>query len=234
MKMLRTAALALPLTLVSASLSWAQDSEETEASYAIGILMGTGMLNQLSSLAEMGVDNDQVLAGITAAFGAAESTMTAEEAEAKVQAFMLKAQEAEAAAAAEAAAGKLADNAAFLEENGAKEGVITTESGLQYKVVAEGEGESPTPSDQVTVHYEGRLLDGTVFDSSIARGQPATFPVGGVIPGWIEALQLMKPGAKFELWIPSKLGYGPQGAGGAIGPNEVLNFDVELIEIAGQ
>jgi FKBP-type peptidyl-prolyl cis-trans isomerase FklB len=117
----------------------------------------------------------------------------------------------------------------FLEENSTKDGVVTTASGLQYKILQEGSGQSPTASDEVTVHYEGRLLDGSVFDSSIARGEPVTFPVGGVIPGWTEALLMMKPGAKWELYIPSDLAYGDRGAGQDIGPGETLIFNVELI-----
>ena len=103
---------------------------------------------------------------------------------------------------------------------------------MQYEVLAEGSGDSPKETDQVTVHYHGTLIDGTVFDSSVDRGQPATFPVNGVIPGWVEALQLMKPGAKYKLFIPSNLAYGERGAGGSIGPNATLIFEVELISIA--
>jgi FKBP-type peptidyl-prolyl cis-trans isomerase len=108
---------------------------------------------------------------------------------------------------------------------------MTTASGLQYKVTTAGTGAKPAATDMVKVHYEGRLLDGTVFDSSIQRGEAATFGVGQVIPGWQEALQLMPAGSKWEVWIPSDLAYGVTGAGGAIGPNEVLNFTIELIEI---
>jgi len=126
-----------------------------------------------------------------------------------------------------------AEGQAFLAENAEKEGVITTESGLQYEVIEEGSGESPAPNDQVTVHYEGRTIDGEVFDSSLERGEPISFPVNGVIPGWSEALQLMKPGAKYKLYIPGDLAYGPRGAGADIGPNETLIFDVELISVDG-
>lgn len=120
----------------------------------------------------------------------------------------------------------------FLEENSFKEGVITTESGLQYKILTEGAGESPKATDQVKVHYEGRLINGDVFDSSIARGEPATFGVNQVIAGWTEALQLMKPGSRWELYIPSDLAYGERGGpGGGIGPNETLIFEVELISV---
>ena len=125
-----------------------------------------------------------------------------------------------------------AEGEAFLAENGKKEGVVTTESGLQYKVLNEGEGDKPSPTSKVTVHYHGTLKDGTVFDSSVERGQPATFGLNQVIPGWTEGLQLMSPGAKYVFYIPSDLGYGPRGAGGGkIGPNEVLVFEVELISM---
>jgi FKBP-type peptidyl-prolyl cis-trans isomerase FklB len=120
---------------------------------------------------------------------------------------------------------------AFLVENKAKEGVITTESGLQYEVMTEGSGEKPALEDKVTTHYHGTLIDGTVFDSSVDRGEPVSFPVNGVIPGWTEALQLMAVGSKYKLYIPSELGYGERGAGGAIGPNQALIFEVELISI---
>ncbi len=122
---------------------------------------------------------------------------------------------------------------AFLAKNKEEKGISTTESGLQYKVVKSGKGgDKPTRSDKVTVHYHGTLIDGTVFDSSIERGTPATFPVGGVIPGWTEALQLMSPGDKWTLYIPSDLAYGERGTpGGPIGPNQALIFDVELLSI---
>jgi FKBP-type peptidyl-prolyl cis-trans isomerase FklB len=120
---------------------------------------------------------------------------------------------------------------AFLAENKNQEGVKTLPSGLQYQVLEEGTGKSPAASDKVTTHYHGTLIDGTVFDSSYERGQPATFPVNGVIAGWTEALQLMKEGAKWRLFIPANLAYGEQGAGDAIGPNTALIFDVELISV---
>ena len=119
----------------------------------------------------------------------------------------------------------------FLEENGKRVEVKTTASGLQYEVITEGDGEMPTAQDQVEVHYTGKLIDGTVFDSSVERGVPATFGVTQVIPGWVEALQLMKAGSKWRLFIPSQLAYGPQGAGGVIGPNATLIFDVELLKV---
>jgi len=123
------------------------------------------------------------------------------------------------------------DGQRFLDENKKKEGVKTLTSGLQYKVIKEGKGKIPKATDTVTVHYQGTLIDGNEFDSSIKRGEPATFPVDGVIRGWTEALQLMKEGAKWQLFIPSDLAYGEKGAGNVIGPNETLIFDVELISI---
>src|SRR6266581_3249637 len=121
------------------------------------------------------------------------------------------------------------DGAKFLEENKKKQGVKTTASGLQYKVMKEGTGAQPKPTDMVTVNYRGTLIDGTEFDSSYKRGQPATFPVNGVIKGWTEALQLMKVGSKYQLFIPADLAYGERGAGSDIGPNATLLFDVELL-----
>lgn len=122
---------------------------------------------------------------------------------------------------------------AFLEKNAKEHGVITTPSGLQYKILREGQGRKPVASDVVLVQYEGRLSDGTVFDSSYQRRQPAAFPLQGLIPGWTEGIQLMPVGAKFRFWIPPQLGYGAQGAGdGVIPPNALLTFEVELLEIA--
>ncbi|MBC7487401.1 MAG: FKBP-type peptidyl-prolyl cis-trans isomerase [Cytophagaceae bacterium] len=120
---------------------------------------------------------------------------------------------------------------AFLEENSIKEGVVTLPSGLQYKILKEGNGPKPKETDQVTTHYHGTLIDGTVFDSSVQRSQPASFPVNGVIKGWIEALQLMPTGSKWQLYVPSDLAYGTRGASDDIGPNTTLIFDVELISI---
>lgn len=126
---------------------------------------------------------------------------------------------------------KQAESKAFMEENAKRPGVKTTESGLQYEIIEAGDGETPTAQDTVIAHYEGTLIDGTKFDSSYDRGEPASFPVGGVIPGWQETLQMMKEGAKWRVVIPGSLAYGPQGAGDIIGPNETLVFDIELIAI---
>ena len=122
----------------------------------------------------------------------------------------------------------------FLEENAKNDSVVQTTSGLQYMVLKEGTGAKPGPTDKVTVHYTGRLIDGTVFDSSVERGEPATFPLNAVIPGWTEGLQLMSEGAKYRLFIPSELAYGSKGAGDQILPNSTLIFDVELIKVEKQ
>ena len=143
-----------------------------------------------------------------------------------------RAQEKQKAALAEASAANKAEGEAYLAANAQKEGVVVTESGLQYKEITAGEGATPTADDTVTVHYKGTLIDGTVFDSSYDRGQPASFPVSGVIAGWVEALQLMNVGDKFELAIPSALAYGPSGTGPQIGPDSTLLFEVELLDIA--
>ena len=122
------------------------------------------------------------------------------------------------------------DSKIFLEQNKQKDGVMTTESGLQYLILSEGRGNNPTLNDNVTVHYHGTLIDGTIFDSSVDRKQPATFPLNGVIPGWQEALQMMSVGSKWKIFIPSELAYGESGTG-AIGPNSTLIFEVELLSI---
>ncbi len=132
---------------------------------------------------------------------------------------------------AKKAAEQIEGQKAFFEKNGKREQVTTTESGLQYEIITDGKGEKPAPTDKVTVHYHGTLLDGSVFDSSMQRGEPASFPVNGVIPGWQEALTLMAVGSKWRVFIPSELAYGERGAGNAIPPHTPLVFDIELISI---
>lgn len=159
-----------------------------------------------------------------------DSRLTEEEMQTVMQTFQEQAmakREEEQKKLAEENAGK---SKTFLEENKAKEGVTTTESGLQYRVITEGTGVKPKATDTVTVHYSGKLLDGTEFDSSYSRNEPATFDLNSVIPGWTEGLQLMPQGSKWELVIPSELAYGP-GANGPIPPNSVLVFEVELLEV---
>ena len=169
--------------------------------------------------------------GVAAVFDGAEPKMSYDEAKLEIKNFF-EAMEAEQREAA-AKMGEVNEKAgkAFLDENGKRAEVSTTPSGLQYEVLEEGTGKQPVAQDQVTVHSTGKLIDGTVFDSSVERGQPATFGVTQVIPGWVEALQMMKEGAKWRLFIPSNLAYGPNGAGNVIGPNSTLIFDVELIKV---
>lgn len=173
-------------------------------------------------------------AGLDAAFNGGKLEMSYEEAKTVIRDyFTAMQQEMEAAAAAAAKVNEEAGKS-YLEANGKRPEIITTPSGLQYEVLEEGKGPRPEKGDQVKVHYTGRLIDGTVFDSSVERGEPATFGVTQVIPGWVEALQLMPAGSKWRLHIPSALAYGPQGAGGTIGPNSTLIFDVELLEVLGK
>ncbi len=196
-------------------------------SYALGLSMGHNF--KASGIDKIAVGD--FADGVAAVYNGDKPKMTFEEAKAEVNRFFTELQakqQQQAAAMAELneKAGK-----EFLEVNGKRQEVKTTPSGLQYEVLAEGSGDSPEAQDQVTVHYTGKLIDGTVFDSSVERGEPATFGVTQVIPGWVEALQMMKPGAKWRLFIPSALAYGPQGAGGVIGPNQTLIFDVELLAV---
>jgi len=194
--------------------------------YAIGVDIGKSL-----SPVKDEVDIDTLVAGLDETLAGKEPRLSDEEREKiksevtrKLQAKQLEERTAKAAAAK--AAGEK-----FLAENGKREGVKTTASGLQYEIVTEGAGATPKATDKVTVHYKGTLIDGTEFDSSYARGQPVTFPLGNVIPGWTEGLQLVKAGGKAKLYIPSNLAYGERGAGAKIGPNETLIFEVELISI---
>lgn len=176
------------------------------------------------------VDPDSFMLALNDVRDDVESRLTEEEMQTVMQTF-----QEQAMAKREEEQKKIADENAekgkkFLEENKAKEGVTTTESGLQYRVITEGTGVKPKATDTVTVHYSGKLLDGTEFDSSYSRNEPATFDLNSVIPGWTEGLQLMPEGAKWELVIPSDLAYGP-GANGPIPPNSVLVFEVELLEV---
>ena len=172
--------------------------------------------------------------GVSAVFEGAQPKMSYDEAKNVIRDFFMALEQKQNEAATKMGEVNKAAGEAFLAENAKRAEVKTTESGLQYEVLAEGNGEKPAASDTVVVHYTGTLIDGTVFDSSVERGTPATFGVTQVIPGWVEALQLMQVGAKWRLYIPSDLAYGPRGAGGAIGPNATLIFDVELLQIAGK
>ena len=203
------------------------NQEFDRLSYALGLSMG----NNFRSSGIKTLDIKDFADGVAAVFEGAQPKMSYDEAKAEIKAFF-EAMEAEQRAAA-AKMGEVNEAAGkkFLEENGKRQEVKTTASGLQYEVINEGTGKQPVASDSVTVHYTGKLIDGTVFDSSVERGEPATFGVTQVIPGWVEALQMMKEGAKWRLFIPSNLAYGPNGAGNVIGPNSTLIFDVELIKV---
>ena len=198
-----------------------------KASYAIGMNMGENMRKN-----SVDIDPNILARGLKDALAGRKTLLTEDEAKAALtalQADVRKKQEEEMQALAETNA---KTGEAFLAENKAKEGVVTLPSGLQYKVLVEGTGPKPAPTDTVVCNYKGTLLDNTEFDSSYKRGQPATFPVTGVIKGWTEALQLMPVGSKWQLFIPPDLAYGPRGAGrGVIGPNATLVFEVELLSI---
>ena len=189
-------------------------------SYALGLSMGNNFKG--SGIQELNVDD--FAAAVRSVYDGSKPEMTIDEAKQVVTEFFTELEKRQVEMNREV--GKR-----FLEENAKKEGVKVTASGLQYKIVKEGNGIHPSANDKVTVHYTGRLIDGTVFDSSVERGMPATFGVTQVIPGWVEALQMMREGDEWQLYIPSELAYGPNGAGGVIGPDATLIFDVQLIKV---
>ncbi|MGJ7550780.1 FKBP-type peptidyl-prolyl cis-trans isomerase [Pseudomonas alloputida] len=197
-------------------------TDETRVSYGIGRQLG----GQLRDNPPPGVSLEAILAGLTDAFSGAESRVSEADLSASFK-VIRDVMQAEAAAKAEAAA---AAGKEFLVENAKRDGITTLASGLQFEVLTAGEGAKPTRESNVRTHYHGTLIDGTVFDSSYDRGQPAEFPVGGVIAGWTEALQLMNAGSKWRLYVPSELAYGAQGVG-SIPPHSTLVFDVELLDV---
>lgn len=200
-------------------------------SYALGLSMGNNF--RASGITEINVQD--FADGVAAVFYGSTPKMSYDEAKAEIQAYFTEMEKKERAAAEELGKANAAAGEAFLADNGKRVEVRTTPSGLQYEVLTEGDGPRPEANDQVEVHYTGKLIDGTVFDSSVDRGMPATFGVTQVIPGWVEALQLMKAGSKWRLFIPSNLAYGPNGAPGSpIGPNATLVFDVELLKVIGK
>jgi FKBP-type peptidyl-prolyl cis-trans isomerase FklB len=197
-------------------------NQKDKVSYIIGMDIGNNLKKQL-----IDVDLNILAKGLKDALTGAKSLLTEKEIQETMTAF----QKEMMAKKEEVAKQNKKDGEAFLAENKKKEGVKTLPSGLQYKVVKAGTGKKPKSTDTVTVHYRGTLINGTEFDSSYKRGQTVNFPVSGVIPGWIEALQLMEEGAKWQLFVPSNLAYGEKGAGNVIGPNATLIFEVELVSI---
>lgn len=199
-------------------------SDVDSVSYAIGVSTGLGYKENLKTLPGAEANVDALIAGFVQAIKGDSTKMNMEEAREYMQKYFVEASAKEANKTKE-------EGEKFLADNKTKSGVITTESGLQYQVITEGTGAKPTAEDHVKVHYTGSLLDGTKFDSSIDRGEPAEFPVSQVIKGWTEGLQLMPVGSKYIFWIPSDLAYGDRGAGQMIKPNSTLKFEVELLEI---
>ncbi len=228
----------LLLTTVVAAVTIACNAHETpqakltskkdSISYAIGINIGKNMKQQ-----ELDVDPAKIAAGLADGFGGT-ATLTDEQIQSIMMAFQMEMSQKQQAKQSQKATENLAKSEKWLNENKSKPGVMTTPSGLQYRVVKEGTGKKPTASSTVKVHYTGTTTDGTKFDSSIDRGEPAEFSLSGVIPGWTEGLQLMTVGSKYILYVPPQLAYGENGAGGAIGPNEALIFEVELLDIVNK
>jgi len=189
-------------------------------SYALGLSISANLIQ--SGVKQ--VHPDAFISALRDVFAGNKPQVAPEEANQILESFMAQNQEGEAAK-------NLEEGVAFLTENAKKKEVTELPSGLQYEVLKDGDGDIPTAKNEVKCHYHGTLIDGTVFDSSVERGEPAVFPVNGVIQGWVEALQLMSEGSKWKLYVPSELAYGLQGAGGVIGPNSTLVFEVELLEI---
>ncbi|GGA67611.1 peptidyl-prolyl cis-trans isomerase [Neiella marina] len=198
-------------------------TDEQKASYGVGRQMG----DQLAQQAFDGVDIAAVQQGLADSLRGEEFAVPAEEINAAFAVIQQRMQELEKAKYESV----IKEGDVYLKDNSAKDGVEVTDSGLQYEVLVAGDGAKPTSADKVKVHYHGSLIDGTVFDSSVERGEPISFPVTGVIPGWVEALQLMTVGSKWRLTIPQNLAYGERGAGAAIPPYSVLVFEVELLDI---
>lgn len=200
-------------------------TKNDSVSYALGVLMGEGNKQQLKGAPGVdSLDKDILLSAFQTAFKGDSVNIKPEVANGIVQKYFTD------IAAAEGAK-NLKTGEDFLAANKSKQGVVTTASGLQYEIIKEGTGPKPTANDQVKCHYHGTTIEGKVFDSSVERGEPATFPVGQVIPGWTEALQLMPVGSKWKLYVPAALAYGERGAGPDIKPNSALIFEVELLEI---
>lgn len=205
-----------------------KDSKD-KVSYSMGVRVGSSLKKE-----SIDINQDAFIQGFKDALSGDKKLMTDQEVVKTLMNFQKEMMAKEAARLKEIGEKNKKEGEAFLAENKKKDGIITLPSGLQYKIIKEGDGKVPTVNDTVTIHYRGTLIDGTEFDSSYSRGQPATFPVKGVIPGFSEALQLMKVGSKWQLFIPPNLAYGEHGAGEDIGPNATLIFEVELLSIKGE
>jgi FKBP-type peptidyl-prolyl cis-trans isomerase FklB len=201
-------------------------SENDKVNYSVGYQLGSDFKRQ-----EVNINKEALLQGIDDAIAGGEPLLSEQDRRAALQGMAQRARQARMEQLNRQSVDNLRAGEAYLAENAKKDGVKTLPSGLQYRILAPGNGASPKATDKVTVHYRGTLLDGTEFDSSYSRGKPATFGVNQVIPGWTEALQLMKEGGKWQLYIPPALAYGERGAGGKIPPNSALIFEVELISV---
>lgn len=219
------AALATALTAPSA-FAFELTTEQQKLSYSLGLIVGGQLKQDVQD-----VDLEAFQQGVQTIYKDGEPLLTPEQVNQVMQAFQQRKMEEQRQAVAKLAQENLEKGQTYMAENGKKDGVTTTESGLQYEQLQAGNGKKPAATDNVEVHYRGTLVDGTEFDSSYARGEPVTFPLNGVIPGWTEGVQLMDEGSKARLVIPSELAYGPGGMGNAIGPNETLVFEIELLKI---
>ncbi len=229
--MKHSAAVALCVALavsgaVRASEPPALAGEEEKLGYSLGMDIGSALKRQSIDL-----DVDSLARGLKDAYTGGKTLLTEEESRGEIERYQQRMMEKEAEAMRQLSEKNKAEGEKFLAENGKNEGVTTLPSGLQYQVITAGAGKSPKKADTVTTHYRGTLIDGKEFDSSYKRGEPATFPVSGVIAGWTEALQLMKEGAKWRIFLPPAMAYGERGAGRDIGPNATLIFEVELISV---
>ncbi len=217
---------ALFLTACASQGKTELESFEEQASYAVGVDIGSTLRPGQAE-----IDMQSLMRGISDGLADRELLMSREAMNQALREFVARMQRAEAEHQASWAASNKEEGEAYLVQNGSRAGVVTTASGLQYEVLTQGEGPKPAVSDRVTVHYRGALVDGTEFESTDRSGEPATFTVGGVIPGWTEVLQLMNVGSKYRVVIPSDLAYGEFGSGQTIGPNATLVFEIELLEI---
>ena len=225
-KTLLTATLASAVALASTAQAVELETEQQKVSYSLGLIFASQVKPTMPEL-----DLEAFTAAVKDSYDDAEPKLNDQQVQEVMQAFQQKKMEEQKALYEQQVAENKSKGEAFMADNAKRDGVTTTDSGLQYEQLVAGTGAQPAATDKVTVHYTGTLIDGTKFDSSVDRGEPATFPLNGVIKGWTEGLQLMKEGGKAKLVIPAQLAYGEQGSGGAIPPNSTLVFTVELIKV---